>query len=117
MTRPIEFQFYYKRNEIILKIAMNKISKIIFIFLKLSGLGRVRILIKTRLKINFDRFTMEKMSNFIFNQVLISIRTRPKWHSILYSFFRFVMIHVNSFSRLFLIEILLMEFFIAISIS
>ncbi len=39
--------------------------------------GRVRILIKTRLKINFDRFTMGKMSNFIFNRVLISIRTRP----------------------------------------
>jgi hypothetical protein len=30
-----------------------------------SFLGRVRILIKIRLKINFDRFTMEKMSNFI----------------------------------------------------
>jgi hypothetical protein len=40
-------------------------------------LGRVRILIKTRLKINFDRFTMKKVSNFIFNRVLISIRTRP----------------------------------------
>ncbi len=45
--------------------------------------GRVRILIKTRLKINFDRFTMEKMSNFIFNRILMSIRTRPKWFFIL----------------------------------
>jgi hypothetical protein len=41
-------------------------------------LGCVRILIKIRLKLNFDRFTMEKMSNFIFNRVLDSIRTRPK---------------------------------------
>jgi hypothetical protein len=41
-------------------------------------LGRVRILIKIRLKLNFDRFTMEKMSNFIFNRILMSIRTRPK---------------------------------------
>jgi hypothetical protein len=40
-------------------------------------LGRVRILIKIRLKVNFDRFTIEKMSNFIFNRILMSIRTRP----------------------------------------
>ncbi len=42
-----------------------------------NDLGRVRILIKTRLKLKFDRFTMDKMSNFIFNRVLMSIRTRP----------------------------------------
>jgi hypothetical protein len=40
-------------------------------------LGRVRILIKILLNLNFDRFTMEKMSKFIFNQILMSIRTRP----------------------------------------
>jgi hypothetical protein len=43
------------------------------------NLGRVRILIKNRLKVKFDRFTIEKMSNFTFNRVLMSIRTRPKW--------------------------------------
>ncbi len=41
--------------------------------------GRVRILIKTRLKVKFDRFTIEKMSNFTFNRVLMSIRTRPQY--------------------------------------
>ncbi len=41
------------------------------------GLGRVRILTKIRLKLNFDRFSTEKMSNFIFNRLLMSIRTRP----------------------------------------
>ncbi len=44
--------------------------------------GRVRILIKIRLKVNFDRFTMEKMSNFIFNRILMSIRTRPQKFSV-----------------------------------
>jgi hypothetical protein len=48
------------------------------ISLTATFLGRVRILIKIRLKVNFDRFTMEKMSNFIFNRVLMSIRTWPK---------------------------------------
>jgi hypothetical protein len=53
-------------------------AKLIFLYEKQKNvLGRVRILIKTRLKVNFDRFTMEKMSNFIFNRVLISIRTWP----------------------------------------
>jgi hypothetical protein len=42
-----------------------------------SPLGRVRILIKIRSKLKFDRFTMEKMSNSIFNRILMSIRTRP----------------------------------------
>jgi hypothetical protein len=45
--------------------------------IKFGHFGRVRILIKIRLKLNFDRFTMEKMSNFIFNRILMSIRTRP----------------------------------------
>jgi hypothetical protein len=48
-----------------------------YFWLILIIFGRVRILIKIRLKLNFDRFTMEKMSNFIFNRILMSIRTRP----------------------------------------
>ncbi len=43
-------------------------------------LGRVRILIKTRLKIKFDIFPIVNLSKFIFNRVLISIRTRP-WNN------------------------------------
>ncbi len=41
-----------------------------FAFFSNWDLGRVRILIKIRLKLNFDRFTMEKLSNFTFNLIL-----------------------------------------------
>ncbi len=41
----------------------------------ISKLGRVRKLFKIRLKLKFDRFTMEKMSNFNFNRILMSFRT------------------------------------------
>jgi hypothetical protein len=61
------------------KIFWKGASENYVVYDKLLCLGRVRILIKTRLKVNFDRFTMEKMSNFIFNRVLISIRTWPKF--------------------------------------
>ncbi len=63
-------------SEIIIHFTYNSEKKSENTFI-LDFLGRVRILIKTRLKINFDRFTMKNMSNFIFNRVLISIRTRP----------------------------------------
>jgi hypothetical protein len=41
-------------------------------------LGRVRILIKTRLKVKFDIFSIVNLSNFTFNRFLMSIRTRPE---------------------------------------
>jgi hypothetical protein len=47
------------------------------VHIEFNFFGRVRILIKNRLKVKFDRFTIEKMSNFTFNRVLMSIRTRP----------------------------------------
>jgi hypothetical protein len=40
-------------------------------------LGRVRILLKIRLKINFDIFSIVNLPKFNFNRVLMSIRTRP----------------------------------------
>jgi hypothetical protein len=50
--------------------------------------GRVRILIKTRLKIKFDIFPIVNLSKFIFNRVLISIRTRPMRISLELNIFR-----------------------------
>jgi hypothetical protein len=41
------------------------------------SLGRVRILIKIRLKVKFDIFSIVNLSNFTFNRFLMSIRTRP----------------------------------------
>jgi hypothetical protein len=46
-------------------------------FNKFGDLGRVRILIKTRLKVKFDIFSIVNLSNFTFNRFLMSIRTRP----------------------------------------
>jgi hypothetical protein len=47
--------------------------------------GHVRILIKTRLKIKFDIFSIVNLSKFTFNRVLISIRTRPHYLINIYS--------------------------------
>jgi hypothetical protein len=37
---------------------------------------------ESSLKLRFDRFTMGKMSNFNFNRILMSFRTRPKTHCV-----------------------------------
>jgi hypothetical protein len=42
-------------------------------------LGCFRIVIKIRLKIKFDRFSIVKMSNFTFNRISMTIRKHPFW--------------------------------------
>jgi hypothetical protein len=65
--------FHFTSQKAVSGLGAFKSRVLMYIF----DLGRVRMLIKTRLKVKFDRFTIEKMSNFTFNRVLMSIRTRP----------------------------------------
>jgi hypothetical protein len=78
------FVFIWKGKQLSTKSTLSTLDLCSFFHINhiQIGLGRVRILIKTRLKVKFDIFSIVNLSNFTFNRFLMSIRTRPNFNLI-----------------------------------